>query len=79
MLHRLAFFVALFTTLALSTTAQEKAKKGKEGKKPKENKIQADQRRFKESDYWVYNDLPAALETAKQTGQPLLVVLRCIP
>lgn len=29
--------------------------------------------------HWIYDDLPQALATAKQTGKPLLVVLRCVP
>ena len=29
--------------------------------------------------HWIYDDLPAAIAEAKQTGKPLLVVLRCVP
>jgi hypothetical protein len=29
--------------------------------------------------HWIYDDLPKALEEAKRTGKPLLVVLRCVP
>jgi len=29
--------------------------------------------------HWIYDDLPAATAQAKQTGKPLLVVLRCVP
>lgn len=28
---------------------------------------------------WVYDDLPAGLGLAKKSGQPLLVVFRCVP
>ena len=28
---------------------------------------------------WVYNDFPKGIAEAKQTGKPLLVVLRCVP
>lgn len=28
---------------------------------------------------WVYNDLDQGIAEARQTGKPLLVVLRCIP
>ncbi len=28
---------------------------------------------------WIYNDLPRGFEVARETGKPLLVVLRCIP
>ncbi|MCC7491143.1 MAG: PDZ domain-containing protein [Fimbriimonadaceae bacterium] len=29
--------------------------------------------------HWIYDDLPAAREQARQSGKPLLVVLRCVP
>ena len=29
--------------------------------------------------HWIYDDLPKAIAQAKETGQPLLVVLRCVP
>jgi hypothetical protein len=28
---------------------------------------------------WIYNDLPKGFAAARQSGKPLLVVLRCIP
>jgi hypothetical protein len=29
--------------------------------------------------HWIYDDLPQAIQQAKATGKPLLVVLRCVP
>ena len=29
--------------------------------------------------HWIYDDLPKAVAQAKETGKPLLVVLRCVP
>lgn len=29
--------------------------------------------------HWIYDDLPKAIEQAKTTGKPLMVVLRCVP
>ena len=29
--------------------------------------------------HWIYDDLPAAIAQARQSGKPLLVVLRCVP
>ena len=29
--------------------------------------------------HWIYDDLPKALAEAKQTGKPLMVVVRCVP
>ncbi|MFM7055449.1 MAG: Trx7/PDZ domain-containing (seleno)protein [Planctomycetota bacterium] len=31
------------------------------------------------SDVWVYNDIPAAMAAAKRTGKPLFVTFRCVP
>jgi hypothetical protein len=31
------------------------------------------------ADHWIYDDWPRAVAQAKQTGKPLLVVLRCVP
>lgn len=28
---------------------------------------------------WIYDDLPAALETAKASGKPVLALFRCVP
>jgi len=31
------------------------------------------------AEHWIYDDLPRAVAEAKQSGKPLLVVLRCVP
>lgn len=31
------------------------------------------------AEHWIYDDLPRAVEEAKRSGKPLLVVLRCVP
>jgi serine protease Do len=31
------------------------------------------------ADHWIYDDWPLGLARSKQTGKPLLVVLRCVP
>lgn len=31
------------------------------------------------AEHWIYDDLPRAIAEAKQSGKPLLVVLRCVP
>jgi len=41
--------------------------------------VREDQRKITEEGFWIYNDLPRAFANAKQTGKPILVVLRCIP
>lgn len=45
----------------------------------REEKVLADRARGLADGFWIYNDLPAGMKQAKQTGKPLIVVLRCIP
>lgn len=46
---------------------------------PREKKVRDDRARVEADAFWIYNDLPQAFTTAKLTGKPILVVLRCIP
>lgn len=32
-----------------------------------------------QTDVWVYNDIPAAMQEARRTGKPLFVTFRCVP
>jgi hypothetical protein len=45
----------------------------------REEKVRADRKKVEAQGFWIYNNLDAAFATAKETGKPLLVVLRCIP
>ncbi|HEX5103678.1 MAG TPA: Trx7/PDZ domain-containing (seleno)protein [Pirellulaceae bacterium] len=45
----------------------------------REQKVRADKEKVEAAGFWIYNDLPKAFAEAKQTGQPLVVALRCIP
>ena len=42
-------------------------------------RVLKDRAEFQTRSDWVYNDLPKAIEEAKRTGKPLLVVFRCVP
>ncbi len=42
-------------------------------------KVRSDRQNVIEDGYWIYNDLAAAKEQAKDSGKPILVVVRCIP
>jgi serine protease Do len=42
-------------------------------------KILDDKARVTSEQFWIYNDLPTAFSQAKETGKPILVVLRCLP
>lgn len=42
-------------------------------------KLQLDRERVESEGRWLYNDLPAGFAQAKESGKPLMVVLRCVP
>ncbi|MFM8288711.1 MAG: Trx7/PDZ domain-containing (seleno)protein [Planctomycetaceae bacterium] len=42
-------------------------------------KILADRAKVEAEGFWIYNDLEAGRAQAREAGQPLLVVLRCLP
>lgn len=42
-------------------------------------KVLGDRKSVEEGGFWIYNDLARALDQARETGKPLLVVIRCIP
>ncbi|MCA9131916.1 MAG: PDZ domain-containing protein [Planctomycetales bacterium] len=41
--------------------------------------VREDRTRFLDNGLWIYNDVEQGLATAQETGQPLLVIFRCIP
>jgi serine protease Do len=45
----------------------------------REEKVRNDRQRVTAEGFWIYNDLETGMARAKDTGKPLLVVLRCIP
>lgn len=45
----------------------------------REQKVLRDRERVEAEGFWIYNDLQAGFDQAKQSGKPLLVVLRCVP
>src|SRR6056297_909531 len=45
----------------------------------REEKVRADKARVEAEGFWIYNDLEQAYKTARETGKPLLVGLRCLP
>ncbi|MBL8815550.1 MAG: thioredoxin family protein [Planctomyces sp.] len=50
-----------------------------EPKQTREQKVRGDKERVEKEGFWIYNDLPTAFRKAKQSGKPILVVLRCLP
>src|SRR5439155_17265429 len=49
------------------------------GGQTREEKVLADRKKFEADPLWIYNDLAKGFAQARQTGKPMLVVLRCIP
>jgi len=47
--------------------------------KDREGAVRGDAERMESEDEWIYNNLPSAFAEAKQSGKPLMVVLRCVP
>lgn len=45
----------------------------------REEKVRQDRAKVEAEGLWIYNDLQRGIATARQSGKPLLVVLRCIP
>jgi serine protease Do len=45
----------------------------------REEKVRNDRDKFKTDTLWIYNDLLKAYAQARETGKPILAVLRCIP
>lgn len=45
----------------------------------REAKVRADREKVVAAGKWIYDDLPKGIAQARETGKPLLVVLRCIP
>ncbi len=45
----------------------------------RDEKVREDRRKVTEDGFWIYNDLDLAFRRARETGKPILVVLRCIP
>lgn len=50
-----------------------------QAKPTRDEKVRSDKNDVLDDGYWIYNDLPKALDTAKRSDKPLMVVFRCIP
>lgn len=60
---------------ALSLTLIARA----ESVKDREGAVRNDKATMEKDGRWIYNDIDAAFAKAKETGKPLMVVLRCVP
>lgn len=68
-------FISILTILVCLSPGISSAQE----KKTREQKVREDQQRVTQEGFWIYNDLPKAFLQARETGKPIVVVLRCIP
>ena len=50
-----------------------------ESVKDREGAVRQDKAKLQDSDRWNYNDVQRGFDEAKQSGKPVLVILRCVP
>lgn len=48
-------------------------------KKTRDQKVREDRQRITSAGTWMYNDFDGAVSKARETGKPIVAVLRCIP
>ncbi|MBA4186494.1 MAG: peptidase [Planctomycetaceae bacterium] len=46
---------------------------------PRDKKVRDDKVKVEADGFWIYNDVPKAIEVAKAEKKPIVVVLRCLP
>jgi len=63
--------VGLIGVLATTTAVAQPNKR--------ELQVRDDIARTAAQNFWIYNDVEAGFEEAKQTGKPVLVTFRCVP
>ena len=49
------------------------------GAENRDTKVRNDRTDVLSTGHWIYNDFGKGVAEAKQSGKPLLVVLRCVP
>src|SRR5207253_584762 len=74
-LPRMKTWVSL---LAIAVAALAMPSRG-ETVKDREGAVRKDRSALEYDGRWIYNDFRVGFAKAKQTGKPLLVVLRCVP
>ncbi|MEW4561118.1 Trx7/PDZ domain-containing (seleno)protein [Bremerella sp. JC770] len=72
LISRSAWALALGLMCALPLAAED-------GKLSREEKVLGDRQKVLSDGYWIYNGFEEGIQKAKETGKPVLVVLRCIP
>ncbi len=69
-MSRCCLVVAFFLLTMLPVSVQGQSR---------EQKVRQDRKKVVAEGFWIYNDLEKGFAEAKQTGKPMVVVLRCIP
>jgi hypothetical protein len=67
------------TLLAVAATAAAFIPARAETVKDREGAVRGDKARLEHSERWNYNDMEKGFAAARESGKPLLAVLRCVP
>jgi len=68
-MHRVSLAALVLATLLGSVASAQ----------TREEKVRGDKTKVEAAGFWIYNDLPKGYAQAKESGKPIVVVLRCIP
>lgn len=71
----MTFRVLILTGALLLTSYHADA----ETVKDREGAVRGDRAKMQDNSRWIYNDVKQGFAVAKETGKPLMVVLRCVP
>lgn len=72
-------FRRIFVTTCLAAAVLTPSMASGQAKPTRDEKVRSDKSDVLDDGYWIYNDLPKAIDTAKRSDKPLMVVFRCIP
>jgi len=72
---RTSFLLTLATCVFSGACGQAQNDVGR----TRERLVRGDKEKVEAAGFWMYNDLPGAFEKARETGRPLVVVMRCLP
>ena len=70
--HALATLTLMGSLVSLSMLTSASAQ-------TREEKVRGDREKVEADGFWIYNDLDEAFRQGRESGKPILVVLRCIP
>lgn len=70
---KLRVLISAGAVLLTSLTGEAETVKDREGA------VRGDRAKMQDNNRWIYNDVKQGFAVAKETGKPMMVVLRCVP